>query len=60
MQPSDLWHKGAVGASGLSLTMSGSVVSRNRVEAGGEGAAPAAKPLHLRMLCAHAIACRRG
>ena len=39
---------GAVGASRSSLTMSGSVVSRNRVEAGGEGAAPAAKPLHVR------------
>jgi hypothetical protein len=39
---------GAVGVSGSRLKMSGSVVSRNRVEAGGEGAAPAAEPLHVR------------
>jgi hypothetical protein len=38
---------GAVGVGGSRLKMSGSVVSRNRVEAGGEGAALAAEPLHV-------------
>jgi hypothetical protein len=48
-RPSRMLHAGAVCATmGSRLKMSGSVVSRNRAEAGGEGAAPAAQPLHVR------------